>query len=104
MTDDDLTFLDGSTADRAVAWYRQQLRLRRAVAVLALPALSALTGLGMLIDPGPISWLLAILVFISAGELFTTSRRLRRDRRDAERRARTTAHGGHRTRGALPPP
>jgi hypothetical protein len=76
----DLDFAFRSDLDRALTWYRSQLALRRLVGTLALPALLALTGLGLLIDPGPVPWLVAALAFLAAAEVVWTTMRLRRRR------------------------
>jgi hypothetical protein len=78
--DPEFDFPNRSNLDRALTWYRAELKLRRLVGVLAFPALAGLTGLGMLIDPGPVPWLMAGLTFVAASEAVSTSVRLRRRR------------------------
>jgi hypothetical protein len=76
----DLDFAFRSDLDRALTWYRDELALRRLVGILALPTLLALTGLGLLTDPGAVTWLVAVLAFLAAAEIAWTTTRLRRER------------------------
>lgn len=76
----DVDFAFRSDLDRALTWYRGQLALRRLVGALALPALLALAGLGMIIDPGTVPWLVATLAFLAAAEITWTTTQLRRRR------------------------
>lgn len=73
----------GSRLDHALTCYREQTALRRLVGLLAVPALAALTGFGLLVDPGPVPWFVAALTFLAAAEAITMSQRLRRARRPA---------------------
>lgn len=72
-----------SSLDRNLSRYRNEPRLRQMVGVLAFPALAALTGIGLLLDPGPATWLLAVLTLLAGAEGVSASLVLHRQREAA---------------------
>jgi hypothetical protein len=75
--------ISSSSLDRTLSRYRNEPRLRQMVGVLAFPALAALTGIGLLLDPGPATWLMAVLALLAGAEGVSASLVLRRQREAA---------------------
>lgn len=75
----------GSNLDHALNQYQNEPRLRQLIGLLAFFALAALTGIGLLLDPGPISWLLAVLAVLAGAECASASLLLRRQRQETAR-------------------
>lgn len=79
-----LDVLSGSPLDQALNRYRNEPRLRQLVGVLAFPALAALAGIGLLLDPGPVSWIMALLALLAGAEGVSASLVLRRQHEAAK--------------------